>query len=321
MNKELSLIIPAYEEEDSLPELCDWIIKVIDQNEINAECILIDDGSADMSWKFISAIAKSDPRFYGIRMRGNQGKSAALQSGFNHASGKVVITLDADLQDSPDEIPELLKMIKEGYDLVSGWKKKRSDPLEKTIPSKFFNWVTRIVSGIKIHDFNCGLKAYSIDVVKTVKLYGEMHRYIPLLAKWNGFTKIGEKIVDHRPRKYGQTKFGLERYLNGFLDLLSVLFVTKFKKKPMHFFGGLGFFSFFMGFVVTMLLIGQKIYRTYADMPTRDIVDQPLFFLALVALILGVNLFLAGFLAELILRMGSRKNEYIILETTEDRQG
>ncbi|MDX1629829.1 MAG: glycosyltransferase family 2 protein, partial [Fulvivirga sp.] len=253
----------------------------------------------------------------GIRFNRNFGKSAALNTGFKAASGEVVISMDADLQDSPDEIPALYKMIKEdGYDMVSGWKKKRRDPISKTIPSRFFNFITRQISGIKLHDFNCGLKAYKARVVKHIQVYGEMHRYIPVIAKWHGYTKIAEKPVAHRERKYGKTKFGLERFINGFLDLVSITFVSKFKRKPMHFFGSLGTLSFITGFFITCYVIGDKLYRIHYKLPVRDVVDQPLFFLALVALIIGVQLFLTGFIAEMIAMRSNEesKQEYLVVE-------
>lgn len=317
---DVTLVVPVYNEEESLPELYNWIRKVLDANSLTGEIIFIDDGSTDSSWQVIDEISSKDLFVTGLRFNRNYGKSAALHTGFQHAMGEVVITMDADLQDSPDEIPELRRMIiDEGYHLVSGWKKKRHDPLSKTIPSKFFNWVTRVVSGIRLHDFNCGLKAYQNRVVKSLEVYGEMHRYIPLLAKWSGFTKIGEKVVEHRARKYGVTKFGLERYLNGFLDLISVSFVTRFRKNPMHFFGLLGTLSFLAGFVITGYVIGEKIYKQFHQMSVRDVVDQPLFFLALVALIVGVQLFLAGFLGEMITLSNPNKSDYLISETRNKR--
>lgn len=318
-NVSLSIVVPVYNEEESLPELFDWIVRVVDQEKIITEVIFIDDGSSDTSWEVIHSLNQKDSRARGIRFNRNYGKSAALQTGFEAANGEIVITMDADLQDSPEEIPGLVKMIKEdGYQMVSGWKKKRHDPLGKTIPSKFFNSVTRMVSGIKLHDFNCGLKAYRQDVVKNIEVYGEMHRYIPLLAKWNGFNKIGEKVVQHRERKYGTTKFGLERFVHGFLDLLSVTFVSKFKKNPMHFFGTLGTLSFLFGLIVTGFVIGEKMYNIYHHIQGRDVVEQPLFFLALVALVIGTQLFLAGFIAEMIIQVNPKKNDYLILERTGD---
>lgn len=317
--KELTLVIPVYNEEESIPELLEWIFRVVDANQISTEVILIDDGSTDQSWNVIVDSASKDARTSGIRFNRNYGKSAALQTGFDQATGGIVITMDADLQDSPDEIPALIEKIRaEDLHIVSGWKKKRHDPVSKTIPSKFFNWVTRRVSGIKLHDFNCGLKAYSQEVVKSIHVYGEMHRYIPLIAKWNGFNRIGEHVVEHRARKYGTTKYGMKRFITGFLDLLSVMFVSRFKKNPMHFFGFLGSFSFFSGIIITIWIIGEKLYRQFQHMPRRDVVDQPLFFLALVALIVGMQLFLAGFLAEMLIQVKQKKNDYLISDRTAD---
>ena len=275
----------------------------------------MDDGSTDNSWEKIRKLSRKFPSVRGIKFQRNNGKSAALQAGFDYARGEILITMDADLQDSPNEIPELVQMIeKEGYDLVSGWKKKRKDPFSKKFPSRFFNWVTRIVSGIKLHDFNCGLKAYRREVVKHMDVYGEMHRYIPLLAKWSGFGKIGEKVVEHRERKYGKTKFGFERFIYGFLDLISVSFVMRFRKRPMHFFGTLGTFSFLGGLIITVWIIVEKLYRQANDLHPRGVTDQPLFFLALVVLVVGVQLFLVGFLAEMLIQMNHRRNDYIIAE-------
>jgi len=314
-SKELSIVIPVFNEVESLPELYSWIKRVVNESKIDTEIIFIDDGSTDGSWKVLKNLCDNDNSVIALRFNRNYGKSAALNTGFKHSGGDVVITMDADMQDSPDEIPELYNLISEGtYQLVSGWKKKRHDPISKTIPSKFFNYITRLVSGIKLHDFNCGLKAYNGQVVKSIDLYGEMHRYIPLLAKWAGFKNIGEKVVVHRARKYGVTKFGWERYLNGFLDLISVSFVTRFRKNPMHFFGLLGTLSFLAGFFITIYVIGDKLYNQYNELPVRDVVDQPLFFLALVALVVGVQLFLAGFLAEMIIQNSPNKTDYIISE-------
>jgi glycosyltransferase involved in cell wall biosynthesis len=312
---DISIVIPLLNEAESLPELYEWIIRVVTQHQLSYEIIFVDDGSRDNSWEIINALAKADKQVKGISFMRNYGKSAALHTGFQATQGRVVITMDADLQDSPDEIPELYDMIiKQGYDLVSGWKKKRYDPISKTIPTKLFNYMTRLFSGIYLHDFNCGLKAYSHKVIKNIEVYGEMHRYIPVIAKWNGFTKIGEKVVEHRARKYGTTKFGLERFVNGFLDLLSITFVTRFKKKPMHFFGSMGILSFLVGFVITFWLSAEKMYKAAHQIPVREVVAQPLFFLALVALIIGVQLFLAGFLAEMLSLNAPKRNDYLIAD-------
>jgi len=287
----------------------------MDQNNFSYEILFIDDGSSDNSWKVIEDLGKENSNIKGIRFQRNYGKSAALNVGFEATQGNVVITMDADLQDSPDEIPELYKMIKEeGYDLVSGWKKVRYDSKwAKNIPSKFFNWTTRKISKIKLHDFNCGLKAYHSDVVKTIEVYGEMHRYIPVIAKWAGFLRIGEKVVIHQKRKYGTTKFGWNRFINGYLDLISIMFVSKFGKKPMHFFGVGGTLSFFIGFVITIWLIIQKLINMTYNIPYyRQVTDQPLFYLALLAMIVGVQLFLTGFLGEMISRNSPERNKYII---------
>ncbi|MEP1093608.1 MAG: glycosyltransferase family 2 protein [Cyclobacteriaceae bacterium] len=321
MTKDLSIVIPVYNEEESIPELLEWILRVIGQHKIETEVILIDDGSSDNSWDVIQDQATKNSCVVGIKFVRNNGKSAAIQTGFDRSDGEVVITMDADMQDSPDEIPELIRMVEEeGFDIVSGWKKKRHDPVSKTVPSLFFNWVTSKVSGIKLHDFNCGLKAYRREVVKNINVYGEMHRYIPLIAKWSGYRKIGEKVVEHRARKYGTTKYGMKRFLTGFLDLLSVTFVSRFRKNPMHFFGTIGLLSFLAGFSITIWVIGEKLYRQFNNLPRRDVVDQPLFFLALVALIIGVQLFLAGFLAEMIIQLRSKKDEYLISESTKEDQ-
>lgn len=316
-NLDVSIIVPVFNEEESIPELHSWISRVMKETSMVYEIILIDDGSNDRSWSLIQDLSNVDQQVKGIKFSRNYGKSAALHTGFQHCKGEVVITMDADLQDSPEEIPGLVKMIREeNYDLVSGWKKIRHDPRNKTIPSKFFNAVTRKISGIDLHDFNCGLKAYHSRVVHNIEVYGEMHRYIPLIAKWNGFNKIGEKVVQHRARKYGITKFGLERYITGFLDLISITFVSKFKKKPMHFFGSLGTLSFVVGLLITIFLIGKKIYNIYHHLPARDVVDQPLFFLSLVALVVGVQLFLTGFIGEMITMNNDKKSDYLILEKT-----
>lgn len=312
---DISVVIPLLNEEESLPELHAWIGRVMEQKGFQYEILFVDDGSTDSSWKIISELAEKDAHVKGVKFNRNYGKSAALNTGFKNAKGDVVITMDADLQDSPDEIPGLYDQItKDGYDLISGWKKKRYDPIMKTIPSKFFNFVARKFSGIKLHDFNCGLKAYKRDVVKSIDVYGEMHRYIPFLAKGQGFAKIGERVVQHQARKYGETKFGLERFIFGFLDLLSISFVSKFKKRPMHFFGSFGTLSFFFGTLITFWIIGRKIYEIQMGYPARDVVDQPLFFLALVAVIIGVQLFLAGFIGEMMTQSSTRKNDYLISE-------
>ncbi|MCX2745975.1 glycosyltransferase family 2 protein [Mangrovivirga sp. M17] len=313
---DVSLIIPAYNESESLPELIEWIDRVNEANNLEYEVIIIDDGSSDNSWAVIEELSDKNDSVKGIKFNRNYGKSAALDTGFKAAMGEVVITMDADLQDSPDEIPALVSMIRdEGFDLVSGWKKKRHDPISKTIPSKFFNAVTAKISKIKLHDFNCGLKAYKNEVVKSLEVYGEMHRYIPVIAKWKGYNKIGEKIVEHRARKYGETKFGLERFVNGFLDLLSITFVMKYKKRPMHFFGTMGTLSFMAGFFITCWVIFEKLYTVwFTHKVARAVTDQPLFFLALIALVIGVQLFLAGFLGEMITQTDQYKNDYLISE-------
>lgn len=305
----ISIVIPLKNEAESLPELEAWIRRVCEANRFSYEIIMVDDGSTDGSWKVIEGLKSANPAVRGIKFRRNYGKSAALHTGFQAAEGEVVITMDADLQDSPDEIPELFRMIKEdGFDLVSGWKKKRHDPLSKTIPTKLFNAVTRWMSGIYLHDFNCGLKAYRNDVVKAIEVYGEMHRYIPVLAKWAGFTKIGEKVVEHRARKFGYTKFGgWERFINGPLDLMSISFVGKFGKRPMHFFGTLGVLSFLIGFAILVYLsIAKTIFKEYG------IADRPLFYFGILALIIGTQLFLTGFVGEMINRNSATRNHYLI---------
>ncbi|UYZ59438.1 glycosyltransferase family 2 protein [Hymenobacter latericus] len=313
---ELSIVIPLLNEEESLPELTSWIGRVLQAHGLSYEVILIDDGSTDNSWEVIEELAAADVHIRGIRFNRNYGKSAALDTGFRAAEGRVVCTMDADLQDSPEELPELYRLIaEEGYDLISGWKKKRYDPLSKTIPTKLFNGVTRWISGIQLHDFNCGLKAYDSRVVKSIEVYGEMHRYIPVIAKWAGFRRIGEKAVQHQERKYGTTKFGLERFVYGFLDLMSITFVSRFRRRPMHFFGSMGVLSFFLGAVITLWLVGEKVWLAAHNLRARDVTDQPLFFLALVAVIVGVQLFLTGFLAELTSLNGRRKNQYLVRET------
>lgn len=312
---DISIVVPVYNEEESLPELADWIGRVMDENDYSYELIFVNDGSTDTSWEVIRRLAIGNIAIKAVGFTRNYGKSAALDVGFNKAQGRVVITMDADLQDSPDEIPALYEMItQQDYDIVSGWKKKRHDPITKTIPSRFFNGFTRLMSGIKLHDFNCGLKAYKKKVVKNIHIYGEMHRYIPLIANWSGFGKIGEKEVEHRPRKYGYTKFGIERFVNGFLDLISVSFVNRYKKNPMHFFGSLGSLSFLSGFAITVFLIVEKIRGLREGLHVREITDQPLFFLAIAAVIIGVQLFLTGFLAEMMTSNSSRKADYNVEE-------
>ncbi|RYU92522.1 glycosyltransferase [Mucilaginibacter terrigena] len=313
---DISVVVPLYDEVESLPELTSWISRVMDENRYSYEIILVDDGSKDGSWDMIVKLKQSNPFIKGFKFRRNYGKSAALNIGFEAAQGNVVITMDADLQDSPDEIPVLYRRITEDkYDLVSGWKAKRYDPITKTVPTKLFNAATRSMSGIhNLHDFNCGLKAYRNTVVKNIEVYGEMHRYIPVIAKWAGFTKIGEQVVEHRARKYGKTKFGWTRFINGFLDLLSIFFVGKFGKRPMHFFGAMGTLSFFAGIVITIWMLSEKLYLIAHKLPYRDVTDNPLFYIALVAILLGSQLFLTGFVAELVARSAPERNRYQIEE-------
>ncbi|MCX6275848.1 MAG: glycosyltransferase family 2 protein [Bacteroidetes bacterium] len=308
----LSIVVPLYNEDESLTELCDWIVRVVNANNYSYEIILVDDGSKDKSWSVIEKLSAGNKNIKGIKFRRNYGKSAALQVGFEATQGDVVITMDADMQDSPDEIPGLYKMIVDDhFDLVSGWKKKRHDPLMKTIPSKFFNWTTRKMSGIyTLHDFNCGLKSYRKEVVKSIEVYGEMHRYIPVIAKWNGFSKITEKVVEHRARKYGVTKFGLERFINGFLDLLSLMFVSRFGKRPMHLFGFIGCIMFFIGFLAAGYLGVTKLLSVYSNEYARLITQRPSFYISLTCMIIGSQMFLAGFLGELISRKAHDKNHY-----------
>ncbi len=310
----LSIVIPLFNEDESLPELHNWIVKVMTENNYSYEILFIDDGSKDNSWQVIEQLQQQNANVRGIKFRRNYGKSAALNVGFEATQGSVVITMDADLQDSPEEIPDLYKMITvDGLDLVSGWKKKRYDPLTKTIPTKLFNAATRSMSGIQLNDFNCGLKAYKADVVKSIEVYGEMHRYIPVIAKWAGFSKIAEKEVQHRERKYGTTKFGFERFVNGFLDLMTITFVSKFGKRPMHFFGAVGSVMFLLGGLISIWLLVEKIIHAWIlHSATRDVTSQPLFYLALVAMIIGTQLFLAGFIGELIGRNSSTRNHYLI---------
>ena len=311
---DISIVVPLYNEDESLPELVAWVDKVMTENNFSYEIILVDDGSTDNSWSVIMQLKETYNSIKAVKFRRNYGKSAALNVAFEVTQGDVVITMDADLQDSPDEIPELFRRIKEeGFDIVSGWKKKRYDPISKTIPTKLFNAATRKMSGIHLNDFNCGLKAYRSDVVKTIEVYGEMHRYIPVIAKWAGFSKIGEQVVEHRARKYGTTKFGFSRFVNGFLDLLSIFFVGKFGKRPMHFFGSLGVLSFILGIIMAIWMIAVKLYHIAAHTPyKREITDQPMFYIALVAIIVGSQMFLAGFIAELVGRNAPERNQYLI---------
>ena len=305
---DVSIVVPLFNEEESLPELTAWIEKVAVANNFSYEVVLIDDGSTDDSWKVIQELAIANPHIKGLKFQRNYGKSAALNEGFKIVTGEVVITMDADLQDSPDEIPGLRRMIiEDNFDLVSGWKKKRHDPIGKTLPSKFFNWVTKKSTGIKLHDFNCGLKAYRLKVVKNIEVYGEMHRYIPVIAKWSGYRRIGEKVVEHRARKYGTSKFGIERFIKGFLDLASILFVGKFGKRPMHFFGSWGTLSFVFGLGVFLYLTVSKFF-----LDKTGLTQRPLFFFAILAMIIGTQLFLTGFIAELITRNSPGRNFYLI---------
>jgi len=309
----ISVIVPLYNEDESLPELAAWIDKVMQTNKFSYEVIMIDDGSSDESWKVIENLSTKNSNIKGIKFRRNYGKSAALFCGFAKAEGEVVITMDADLQDSPEEIPALYnKIIKEDYDLVSGWKQKRYDPIMKTVPSKFFNATARKFSGIKLNDFNCGLKAYKKEVIKSIEVYGEMHRYIPILAKQAGYSHIGEQVVQHQERKYGTTKFGLNRFINGFLDLLSIVFITKFGKRPMHFFGLMGTLMFAIGFIASAYIGINKIYCLQAGHDAALVTNSPYFYLALTTMIIGTQLFLAGFVAELVSRSSVERNKYQI---------
>ena len=309
---DISVIVPLYNETESLPELAAWIRRVMEANGWTYEILMVDDGSTDGSWDTVRALSKENPAIHGISFRRNYGKSAALYEGFAAAQGDVVITMDADLQDSPDEIPELYRMIQEeGYDVVSGWKQHRQDnKLTKNLPSKLYNWTARKVTGIKLHDMNCGLKAYKNEVVKSIEVYGEMHRYIPYLAKNAGYGKIGEKPVHHQKRKYGVSKFGLERFVNGFLDLMSLWFLSKFGKKQMHFFGTTGILMFLIGFVMTVWIIVAKLVHQAQGVHFRAVTDQPLFYLALLAVVLGAMFFLAGFLGEMVSRSATTRNDY-----------
>ncbi len=322
MNRpDISIVVPLYNEAESLTELAAWIDRVTHENALSWELVFVDDGSTDSSWQVIERLKEQYPAVQAIGFARNYGKSAALYCGFEAAQGEVVFTMDADLQDSPDEIPAMQRMIvEEGYDLVSGWKKKRYDPIGKRWPSKFFNWTARRVSGIKLHDFNCGLKAYRRKVIKSIEVYGEMHRYIPILADRAGFHRIGEKVVEHHARKYGVSKFGWERMLKGYLDLITVSFLSRFGRSPMYFFGGLGTLMFLLGGGTTLWVIALKLYRQCHGLPLRPVTDQPLFYLAILTVILGVQLFLAGFLGELINRTSSDRNAYLI-DRRIDRTG
>ncbi|MDA3779006.1 MAG: glycosyltransferase family 2 protein [Bacteroidales bacterium] len=312
---DISIIVPLYNEDESLPELASWIEQVVNKHNYTFEIIMLDDGSNDNSWKVIKNLTLEKSEVKGIKFRRNYGKSAALHTGFRYAKGDVVITMDADLQDSPEEIPELYNMIiTDGYDLVSGWKKKRYDPITKTIPSKFFNRTARRLTGIKLHDFNCGLKAYKNELVKNIEVYGEMHRYIPVIAKQAGYNKIGEKIVQHQERKYGVTKFGLDRFIKGFLDLLSISFITKFGKRPMHLFGTLGSLMFLLGFLSAVFLGVKKLYFLYNHISANLVTESPYFYIALTGMIIGTQLFMAGFLGELISRSAPDRNKYQLEE-------
>ena len=310
---DISIVVPLFNEDESLPHLAEWIDRVMEEHHFDYEVVMVDDGSKDNSWKVIEQLHTKNPRYKGVKFRRNYGKSAALNVGFGQAQGDVVITMDADLQDSPDEVPELYRMIKEdGYDLVSGWKKKRYDSkLAKNIPSKFFNWTTRRLSGIKLHDFNCGLKAYRHDVVKSIEVYGEMHRYIPVIAKWAGFGKIGEKVVQHRKREFGVTKFGLNRFVNGYLDLMSIMFMSKFGKQPMHFFGLIGSLSFLLGFVAFIVVSVMRICGHIS------LTNSVWFYVSMLFILMGTMLFLAGFLGELICRNSTTRNQYLIEKVIE----
>lgn len=310
---DISVVIPLYNEEESLPELFAWINRVMDTHHFSYEVIFVDDGSTDNSWKIVEGLQQQSPYVKGIKFRRNYGKSPALHCGFQKAQGDVVITMDADLQDSPDEIPELYRMITEdGYDMVSGWKKKRYDPLSKTLPTKLFNATARKFSGLKLHDFNCGLKAYKNIVIKNIEIYNDMHRFIPYMAKIAGFNKIGEKVVHHQARKYGSTKFGLNRFVNGYLDLITLWFTSKFGKKPMHFFGFLGSLMFVIGFIALVMVLGLKLHAIILGEQQRLVTDTPYFFIALAGMIIGTQLFLAGFIGELIARNAPSRNRYKI---------
>lgn len=313
---QISVLIPLLNEDESLPELYDWIKRTLEKAQLSFEILFVDDGSKDNSWEVICKLHETDSRVRGIKFSRNYGKTAALDTGFAAVKGDVIITMDADLQDNPEEIPELYRKITEdGFHLVSGWKKKRHDPvLSKNLPSKLFNWAARKISDVQLHDFNCGLKAYDKKVVKNIKIYGEMHRYIPVIAKWNGFDKIGEQVVQHQARKYGSTKFGLDRFVNGFLDLISITFVNKFGRRPMHFFGVFGVISFILGSGLALFLMFEKVYNAYNHLKYRNVTDNPLFFIALVLALVGFQMFLAGFLGELIVKQNIQQNEYVVQE-------
>jgi glycosyltransferase involved in cell wall biosynthesis len=314
---DVSIVVPVFNEEESLPELSEWIGRVCNSADLSYELLYIDDGSSDSSWKVIGDLAGSDKHIKGIRFRRNYGKAAALHTGFSEAAGDVVITMDSDLQDSPDEIPGLVRMIREdGYDLVSGWKRKRYDPFVKRITSKFYNRTARWSSGIKLHDFNCGLKAYRSEVIKSIEVFGEMHRYVPMLAKEAGFRKIGEKVVTHQARKYGVTKYGFDRFMKGYLDLLTIGFITRFGKSPMHLFGSLGTIMFIIGFVTAGFLGGRKLWYVYHNLRAPLVTDSPWFYIALTVMVIGTLLFLTGFLGELINRNSPERNNYLIREKT-----
>ncbi|NJC26559.1 glycosyltransferase family 2 protein [Neolewinella antarctica] len=320
---DISVVVPLFNEEESLPELTAWIDRVAREHKLSYEVWLVDDGSSDGSWRVVQELAAKNDRLKGIKFQRNYGKSPALYEGFKHATGDVVITMDADLQDSPDEIPELHRMIVEdGFDMVSGWKQKRHDPLGKTLPSKFFNAVTRKVSGIELHDFNCGLKSYRLNVVKSIEVYGDMHRHMPLLAKWAGFKNIGEKVVEHRARKYGYSKFGLSRLVTGFLDLLSLMFVGKYGQRPMHLFGTLGTLMFVVGLTSVLWIGGGKLYALANNLPKELVTQNPWFYIALTCMTLGTILFVTGFLAELVARSSPDRNQYLVEKVlTNDRVG
>jgi glycosyltransferase involved in cell wall biosynthesis len=318
---DISVVVPLFNEEESLPELTAWVDRVMKANDFSYEIWMIDDGSTDDSWNVVEQLRADNPNVKAIKFQRNYGKSPALFVGFKHVQGDVVITMDADLQDSPDEIPELYRMVKEdGFDLVSGWKQKRHDPIGKTLPSKFFNAVTRKVSGIHLHDFNCGLKAYRNNVVKSIEVYGDMHRHMPLLAKWAGFKNIGEKVVEHRARKYGYSKFGVSRLVTGFLDLLSLMFVGKFGKRPMHFFGTMGTLMFVIGLFSLLYIGGYKLYALSQGVPQILVVDNPWFYIGLTSMVLGTLLFLTGFLAELVSRSSSDRNNYLVEKVIGSRE-